>query len=51
MGLARNSASSPLSIVTGDLLLGSLKRFLSLIGLYSDESVQLLKCLRERLVS
>jgi hypothetical protein len=38
MCLASNSASSPLSIVTGHLLLGFLERFPSLIGFHSNES-------------
>jgi hypothetical protein len=38
MGLASNSASSPLSVVTGDLLLGFLERFPSLIDFHNDGS-------------
>jgi hypothetical protein len=38
IGLTSNSASAPLSIVTGDLLLGFLERFPSLIGFHNDES-------------
>jgi hypothetical protein len=38
VGLASNSASSPLSIVTGDLLLSFLERVRSLRSFHIDES-------------